>query len=69
MYRVGESVELSLFFFVHYRYRIRKRVFLSLLSIPACISFNFSILLCLVIILLARRNYYSREGKVFSSQG
>ena len=57
-------------FFVHYRYRIRKRVFfLSLLFILTHTSFNLSILLRLMIILLARRNYFSREGKVFSSQG
>ena len=73
IYGVGESVVLSPFFFVRdryrYRYRTRKRVFLSLLSILAYISFDISVLLCLMNILLARRNYYSREGKVFSSQG
>ena len=70
MYRVGESVVLSPFsFFVRYRHRIRKVCFLSLLSFLIRTFFNFSILLCLIIILLARRNYYSREGKVFSSQG
>ena len=72
MYGVGESVVLSPFsFFVRYRHRYhtRKACFLSLLSFLIRTFFNFSILLCLVIIILARRNYYSREGKVFSSRG
>ena len=72
MYRVGESVVLSPFsFFVRYRYRYRTRkaCFLFLLSFLIRTVFNFSILLCLIIIILARRNYSSREGKVFSSQG
>ena len=69
LYEVERQATALVLTSFRHRYRTRKACFLSPLSFLIRTVLNFSILLCLINILLARRNYYSREGKVFSSRG